>query len=227
MALSISQLVFYASPGTAVAATSTRTAPARSVPGPAHVAKPSFFVTATGRRIAPGAAGLNVADEPVYVITATNYGSLPLAHRCATLGTYGNATGVECSDLYAFPPDGGQALVVPEAEAYCQGGGGYPQCADVAIYNALGEANGTSSMSAAAILCGHTLGPCVNGGRNTGQGNALQTPTGCNPNPGTAYEFWSVDLKFAGFESGVDLPGDHWVYPSSNLSSNHVIICAG
>jgi hypothetical protein len=225
MFLAIGPSVFYGSSGTAAAATAQLTVPPAGLS--AHVAKPAYYVTPAGRRVAATAAGADAADSiPVYEITSTNYGSIPDAHRCVSLGSYGSATGVACSDLYANQPVGGLDIVIPVSEAYCQDGSAYPQCADVLMQNELAQGNGAISTPHAAILCGHELGPCVNGGRNTGQG-IYTTISGCNTTPGTAWEFWTVDLAWVGAKSGIDLPGDHWVYLASNWSSNHVIICVG
>lgn len=83
------------------------------------------------------------------------------------------------------------------------------------MMNELAQGNGAISTPHAAIICGHTFGPCVNGGRNTGQG-IYTLITGCETTPGTAWEFWTVDLAREGAKSGVDLPGDQWVYLASN-----------
>lgn len=115
MFLAIGPSVFCGSPGTAAAATAQRAvSPAAA---PAHVAKPSYYVTPAGQKIAATTAGADAADSiPVYIITDTNYGSIPAAHRCVALGSYGSTSGVACSDLYADPPAGG-VIVIPVSEA--------------------------------------------------------------------------------------------------------------
>jgi hypothetical protein len=231
LAVGVGLAVLGASPGSAGAVSSGPGAVSRpAAPNPDRVAKPAYYVTATGQRVASGTVSADAASSiPVYVITSTNYGYLPLAHACATLGSYGSSSGVECADLYADAPDSAldDVIVFPEAEAYCQSDGGYPQCADVYIDVGAAEVGGGNNTGFPnAISCGHQLGPCVKNGRNYGLGEESISVYACGPYQDN-YEIWSVDPAETDPGSGIDLPGDHWVQDASNLASHHVIVCDG
>jgi hypothetical protein len=227
IAVGVGLAVLGASPGSAYDASSGPRAvsPAAAL-NPNRVATPAYYVTATGQRVAPGTVSADAASSiPVYYITTTNYGYLPLSHACATLGSYESTAGVECSDVYALPggTSGLAALVYPETEAYCQGDGCYPQCADIFIDDEAAR-NGFTAWST-VIECGHQYGPCASDGKNYYYGDDLVVNT-CGSDL-SFNEVWSVDEAQTTPETGIDLPGDHWVQDASNLSSHHVIVCPG
>lgn len=227
IAVGVGLAVLGASPGSAYAASSgPRAVSPAAAPNPNRVVKPAYYVTVTGQRVAPGTVSADAASSiPVYYITSTYYGYLPLSHACATLGSYESTAGVECSDVYAVPSGtpGTAVVVYPETEAYCQGDGGYPQCADISISDEAAMSGSTSRSN--VFECGHQYGPCASDGKNYYEGDWLEV--GACGSDLSLNEVWSVDEAQTTPGTGIDLPGDHWVQDASNLSSHHVIVCPG
>lgn len=171
---------------------------------------------------------------PVYFVEATGsdtdvQGCLDGIHACRVLGNDGTTQAVECADLYALNDevgDPGVTVVSPMIEAYCQtiSSGFLVQCANVDVSFELAAA--PHSVSAHFTdQCGHSNGSCDAFGqgdtRNYQLGSFFQAPAACQ-GPGTGNEFWAVAL--AG--GTIELPGsDKTVSSSSNLASQHAIVC--
>lgn len=212
--------------GAAVTAPRGTVVPSSVVPAslPYHVAYPSKTAASDGT-IGPDASchiNCGTGGIPVYLITPTNYGYLSGIHACRVLGGDGNSYGVECADLYATSPAAGFVDVFAAADGYCQSvaNGSYPECANVSVL--FSSHNGAGDNFAATDgVCGHSNGPCVSGGRDSFIGLGYSVVEGC-AGAGTYNEWWTVDQT----GSTVELPGsDHTTTSTSNLASQHAIIC--
>jgi hypothetical protein len=193
-------------------------------PFPYHVAVRSGYIHTAGRTASPGIPGAaSTTSIPIYYITPTNYGYLSGIHACLPLGNDGTNQAVECADLWAGPdPTPGLVDVYPVAEGYCQNlsdHNSYPKCSFISLELELAQGNGAVG-DIFGGECGASSAPCGTNRRNYFDGYVL-TIGGCDPEPGTAYEFWSVVRD----DSMFFLPSGHEVTSPENLASPHAIIC--
>jgi hypothetical protein len=200
-------------------------------PAANHVVFPSYYVTPAGKRLsvaefhAEATTQAAAGSLPVFLITSSDYGYLDGIHSCRLVGNpYYDVQGVECADLYADSPKSGVVAVLPAGEGYCQSAAYYPQCANVTfkseVANTLSPGDTITAVSG-PVYCGHTHGACATDAPNMFTGNSKISTTGCNRTPGEGNEFWTVVLP----GTTIELPGDVNVSATSNLASQHAIVC--
>lgn len=173
-------------------------------------------------------SGFSDSGIPIYNIpdTSSTY-CLSGIHVCKVLGNDQGAPGavpsqaVVCADLMAAN-DGGQILVVPEEEAFCQSlsnNNDYPECANIETTQEVAVA-GEGTLGNPAQFCGHSYGSCVSNGRDYfGYTNYKSGPVN------SCIEAWS-DLTGSGLDNTVELPGSDLQFSlNGNLASQHADVC--
>jgi hypothetical protein len=206
------------------------TAAPASAPNPDRVAVPARYIR-TKIRVA-GTDRETTATIPIYYITSTNYGFLTGIHACKALGNDGTNQGVVCADVFAYPPSAslGGVAVFPFLESYCQNladHNDYPACNEKVIPFTLANGAGQVISATTVDACGPYAGtdtPCPSGRQLTGGAHGFLI-SGCDPEPGTIYEMWSVEYGIG----LIHLPTTNKPVggTASNLASPHAIVCEG
>jgi hypothetical protein len=193
-------------------------------PNTDHVIYPSYYVTVTGEKVA-SASAVTSDSIPVYHVTSAGY--LSGIHSCLELGNDGTVQGVQCADMWAEPDGSGGVIVEEAAEAFCNvlNSSSYPGCQNIDVGFQLAQGTGIQT-GWDGISCGPDSGlsNTCGTGRQYGIGTYPGTGfdiTGCDPEPGTAYEFWTVLMG----GNSIQLPSGTTVSDSSNFAGQHAIVC--
>jgi hypothetical protein len=189
-----------------------------------RVAAPSGYVQISSRPATAGKPAVAPAAIPIYYISPTNYGFLSGIHACRSVVNHSGTQGVICADLYATPYGSTGVQIDPVQESFCNAGSSYPECYEVVVNFELGQGNGSVSPVSHFFCASWEPPSCASGTRNkTGGDNSVAIVQGCNPNPGTANEAWSVILT----DSQVGLSSQYYGIIQPNLGSQHAIVCPG